>query len=491
MKRQQLADNLPWGKSYFAKLIPGAILPLNEVKYCSPLIEVRTKNVYNKKNNGFHGFIIQCSNKQKLTMSKLNKKFVKVLKTIDKMIQFKKIWERSNKRNKNDRIAAIKLINKAVTFCWLSSIFSIRDLIRNQQCWLSELISQKNDPSQIKFDFQMEFDHNGNVITIPSFEDYTIHMMNLYDSIRKTVISDKSVEEFLIDISAISKNELNNKFEYTVNPLDYAKRKSFWKYEKDNLEKSIGSNIKNVNEYLFQFKSFSSINELLSETESNFQSTRKWQYDRLKQILSKVEKFHRSIEQIPNYPISIDWIMLNMPLFKQSISLIPSTILNNINDIMVKFLKSESQFLYKELMEYIQIFSTETTELTQYIEQSNAYRKLKNEFPTLERKVDNLESLASLFDTSTLSQIQVDNFVRPGYSEPAQGKSVMVSESILEVRKCLELLPELFLKVKQDLDKGRDNLATKVISTSKVLYDMIEKFEAAYIDNFHKRASSK
>lgn len=73
----------------------------------------------------------------------------------------------------------------------------------------------------------MEFDHNGNVITIPSFEDYTIHMMNLYDSIRKTVISDKSVEEFLIDISAISKNELDNKFEYTVNPLDYAKRKSF------------------------------------------------------------------------------------------------------------------------------------------------------------------------------------------------------------------------------------------------------------------------
>lgn len=183
--------------------------------------------------------------------------------------------------------------------------------------------------------------------------------------------------------------------------------------------------------------------------------------------------------------------MLNMPAFKQSISLIASTILSNINDIMVKFLKSESQSLYQELIEYIQTFSTETTELTQYIEQSNAYRKLKNEFPTLERRVDNLESLASLFDTTTLSQIQVDNFVRPGYSDPAPGKSVMVSESIIEVRKCLELLPELFLKVKQDLDKGRDNLATKVISTSKVLYDMIEKFEAAYIDNFHRRASSK
>lgn len=161
--------------------------------------------------------------------------------------------------------------------------------------------------SQIKFDFQMEFDHNGNVITIPGFEDYTIHIMNLYDSVKKVVVSDKSVEEFMIDIAAISKNELDYKFEYSSNPIDYVKRKSFCKYEKDNLEnKSIGNNIKNVNEYLFQFKSFSSINEILSETELNFQTTRKCQYDRLKQILSKVEKFHRSIEQIPNYPISID-----------------------------------------------------------------------------------------------------------------------------------------------------------------------------------------
>lgn len=96
--------------------MPGIILPLNEIKHCSPLIEVRTKNVYNKKSNGFHGFIIQCSNKQKQTMARLNKKFVKVLKTIDKMIQFKKICEKSSKRNKNERLAAIKLINKAVTY---------------------------------------------------------------------------------------------------------------------------------------------------------------------------------------------------------------------------------------------------------------------------------------------------------------------------------------------------------------------------------------
>ena len=62
---------------------------------------------------------------------------------------------------------------------------------------------------------------------------------------------------------------------------------------------------------------------------------------------------------------------------------------------MIKFLKSESGVLYTELMDYIQVFSSETSELTQYIEQSNAFRKLKNEFPSLEKKVDNLERLIS------------------------------------------------------------------------------------------------
>lgn len=58
-KRQQLADNLPWAKPYFSKYIKSVIEPLNEVKHCSPLIEVRPKNVYSRKNNGFLGFVVQ------------------------------------------------------------------------------------------------------------------------------------------------------------------------------------------------------------------------------------------------------------------------------------------------------------------------------------------------------------------------------------------------------------------------------------------------
>lgn len=298
-------------------------------------------------------------------------------------------------------------------------------------------MSPVNSSSQAKFDFQMEFDHNGNVITTPSFEDYTIHIMNLYEGIRKAVITDKPIEDFLVNAAAICKTELNLKLEWSTNPVDYVKRKSFCKLEKDTLEKCIGSNISKINEYLFQFKSFSNIHELLAETESSFQTTQKCQYDRFKQILVKVERFHKSVEKIPNYSISIDCIMLNMPLFKQYVSTMPTTILGNLNETMVKFLKSESSRLYNELVRYIQIFSTETSELTQYIEQSNAYRRLKNEFPSLEMKVDNLEAVASLFDTNSLSQIQIDNFVKGKQEggEPFSSKSVMVAENIIEVRK--------------------------------------------------------
>lgn len=182
-----------------------------------------------------------------------------------------------------------------------------------------------------------------------------------------------------------------------------------------------------------------------------------------------------------------------MLAFKQSISNMPNTVLNNINEIMLKFLQTESSTLYQDLMAYIQIFSTETTELTQYIEQSNAYRKLKNEFPSLEKKVENLESVASFFDTNVLSNLKINNYTqsKSNQAEVLQSKSLLVSENISEVRKCLELLPDLFLKVKHDLDKGRNDLAQKVIETSKALLEMTDKFEEVYIDNFHRRASTK
>ena len=171
----------------------------------------------------------------------------------------------------------------------------------------------------------------------------------------------------------------------------------------------------------------------------------------------------------------------------------PTKVLDNLNDIMIKFLQDESSSLYQELMNYIKIFSSETPELTQFIEQSNAYKKLKNEFPSLEKKVENLEAVASFFDNNILSQIQANRKIYPnsGNIDNYRSKSVVISESIIEVRKCLQLLPELFMKVKHDLDVGRENLATKVIETSKTLLEMIHNFEEAYVDNFHKRASTK
>ena len=55
--------------------------------------------------------------------------------------------------------------------------------------------------------------------------------------------------------------------------------------------------------------------------------------------------------------------MLNTPAFKQYLSEVPTTILSRINETMIKFLKSESGVLYNELMSYVQVFTTETTEL--------------------------------------------------------------------------------------------------------------------------------
>ena len=101
-------------------------------------------------------------------------------------------------------------------------------MIRNEQNALYRLIvPSKNHQSQVKFDFQLEFDHNGSVVPNPPFSEYTTHLMSLYDSIRKVVITDKVVEEFIFDLVAISKNELNKRSGYCIGPIDYIKRRSF------------------------------------------------------------------------------------------------------------------------------------------------------------------------------------------------------------------------------------------------------------------------
>ena len=177
---------------------------------------------------------------------------------------------------RNEKEAAVILINKALGYLLTSAIYSIRDLIRNQQNALFKLImSDKSHQHQVKFDFQLEFDHNGSIIPSPSFDDYTTHIMNLYDSVRKVVISEKSVEEFLFNIVSISSTELNKRAGYCISPLDYVKRRSFDKKEKDMLEKAIGSNIKKANDYLYQYRSFSSISDLLKDTESHFKTLKR------------------------------------------------------------------------------------------------------------------------------------------------------------------------------------------------------------------------
>ena len=55
----------------------------------------------------------------------------------------------------------------------------------------------------------------------------------------------------------------------------------------------------------------------------------------------------------------------------------------------------------------------------------------------------------------------------------------------------MELLPDMFIKVKKDIEQGRDDMADKVIGKSQELQEVMVKFEDAYIDNFHRRGSTK
>lgn len=187
-KRQQLAEKLPWGKPYFAQYITSVIEPLNEIRYCSPLVEIKSKNVYSKKSNGHQGFILQCSSKQKQSIARLGKKFFKVIKALDKLCKFKLSLLKPTRKYQYEKEIAINVIDRALGYILTSAVFSIRDMIRNEQNNLFRLIVPNKDyQHQVKFDFQLEFDNNGGIISNPSFDEYTIQIMNLYDSIRKTV----------------------------------------------------------------------------------------------------------------------------------------------------------------------------------------------------------------------------------------------------------------------------------------------------------------
>ena len=195
-KRQQLANSLPWTRPYFSNYISSFIEPLNEVRFCSPLLEIKAKNIYDKKYNGHEGFIIQCSQRQKQTLVRIDKKLNKMLRSLNKLIKFKHSLARNTGRWKNERAEAIKVIDKAINFMCIRSVFCIIDLIRNQQNQLFKLFTINKDNSQAKFNFEMDFDHNGNVVTNPTFEEYTIHAMNLYNSLKKVVVDNKGVQEF-------------------------------------------------------------------------------------------------------------------------------------------------------------------------------------------------------------------------------------------------------------------------------------------------------
>lgn len=150
-----------------------------------------------------------------MTTSRIGKKFFKILKAIDKLSKAKTTFLKQGKKFKAEKEFALKLINSAFGYILTSAVYSIRDLIRNEQNSLFRLIvSNKKYQNQVKFDFQLEFDHNGSIIPNPSFDEYTTHIMSLYDSIRKTVTTEKSVEGFLFDIVTIAKDELDKKGGY-------------------------------------------------------------------------------------------------------------------------------------------------------------------------------------------------------------------------------------------------------------------------------------
>jgi len=110
---------------------------------------------------------------------------------MDKLIRFKNLLRRPNSRWQEDRMIAISIVDKAINDICMRSVFSIRDLIRNEQITLYSLIVSNKDNTQAKFNFQMDFNHNGNVVTDPTFEEYTIHIMNLYESVRKVIVNEK------------------------------------------------------------------------------------------------------------------------------------------------------------------------------------------------------------------------------------------------------------------------------------------------------------
>lgn len=295
-----------WARPYFIPFAENIIEPLNEIRFCSPLIEAKLKNVYDKKYNGHEGFIVQCSQRQKHTMSRVHKKLIKIVKYIDKLIKFKNSLDRSSGRWKNERNAAVSIINQALNYVCMHSIFAIRDFIRNNQEDLVKLFTNNKDTNggstqQPKFNFDMDFDHNGNVVTNPTFDEYTIHILNLYESIKKTVVNDTSVTDFCFEITTIAKSELSQVPSMFLHSIDYIKRKSLNKDEKGKLEKHISKNVKKVNDYLYQFKSLIEVHELQTSIKSNFQTLKKCQYERFKQILTKVSSFHSDIDQVPNY----------------------------------------------------------------------------------------------------------------------------------------------------------------------------------------------
>jgi hypothetical protein len=336
------------------------------------------------------------------------------------------------------------------------------------------LVPDGERPS-IKFDFQLEFDHNGNVIPQPSFDEYTLHITNLYDSIKKVVSSEKIVEEFLLDITTIMKDELHKTSGFVLSPIDFIKRHSFSKSEKSSLEKSLYQNTKKCLEYLYPFRSFSPFASLAS---SPLPTTRCHQYTHFQQLLKKLSHFHTSIEQLPNYSVSINSVMLNMMSFKQTVASLPAQCLNDIYKTMVEFLTQETQSLHSTLEGYLTAFSSEREDLASFIEKSTKHKELQKDYPTLTKRVENLEAVAGLIDQSALQNTST-------------GWSTSVGEGIDEVRRCMELLPDLFIKVKKDIEQGREDMADKVIGTSKELQKMMDAFEEAYVDNFHRRGSTK
>jgi hypothetical protein len=97
----------------------------------------------------------------------------------------------------------------------------------------------------------LSFDPNGDVQTEPSFEDFSNTLLNHYTSMRREVVAQKSVIEFVTDLVARYKFGISKRLPlYLIGCLDNVKRWSYDKTDKERFESNIAKVEKEASEFV-------------------------------------------------------------------------------------------------------------------------------------------------------------------------------------------------------------------------------------------------